>query len=58
MKKINHNKVFGSYIRELRIKNAIGQRELAQKIGIADYYLNYIEKNKNKKKIKKKYLFC
>ena len=46
MKKINHNKVFGSYIRELRIKNAIGQRELAQKIGIAASYLNDIEKNK------------
>ena len=35
MKKINQNKVFGSYIRELRIKNEIGQRELAKKIGIA-----------------------
>tara|TARA_B100000787_G_scaffold50131_1_gene36071 strand:+ start:1127 stop:1303 length:177 start_codon:yes stop_codon:yes gene_type:complete len=58
MKKINHNKVFGSYICELRIKNAIGQRELAQKIGIAASYLNDIEKNKNKKKITKKYLFC
>ena len=46
MKKINHNKVFGYYIRELRIKNAIGQRELAQKIGIAASYLNDIEKNK------------
>ena len=33
MKKINQNKVFGSYIRELRIKNEIGQRELAKKIG-------------------------
>ena len=37
---------FGSYIRELRIKNGIGQRELAQKIGIAASYLNDIEKNK------------
>ena len=46
MKKINQNKVFGSYIRELRIKNEIGQRELAKKIGIAASYLNDIEKNK------------
>jgi L-glutamine-phosphate cytidylyltransferase len=37
---------FGSYIRELRIKNDIGQRELAQRIGIAPSYLNDIEKNK------------
>ena len=46
MKKINLNKVFGSYIRELRIKNEIGQREMAKKIGIAASYLNDIEKNK------------
>mgnify|MGYP001185846795 CR=1 FL=1 len=46
MKKNNLNKTFGSYIRELRIKNDIGQRELAQKIGIAASYLNDIEKNK------------
>ena len=46
MKKNNQNKTFGSYIRELRIKNDIGQRELAQKIGIAASYLNDIEKNK------------
>ena len=46
MNKINQNKVFGSYIRELRIKNEIGQRELAKKIGIAASYLNDIEKNK------------
>ena len=46
MKKNNQNKVFGSYIRELRIKNEIGQRELAKKIGIAASYLNDIEKNK------------
>ena len=39
-------KTFGAYIRELRIKNKIGQRELAQKIGIAASYLNDIEKNK------------
>ena len=37
---------FGSYIRELRIKNEIGQRELAKKIGLAPSYLNDIEKNK------------
>ena len=46
MKKDNVNKIFGSYIRSLRIKNEIGQRELAQKIGIAPSYLNDIEKNK------------
>ena len=46
MKKINQSKVFGSYIRELRIKNEIGQRELAKKIGIAASYLNDIKKNK------------
>ena len=46
MKKDNLNKTFGSYIRGLRIKNEIGQRELAQKIGIAPSYLNDIEKNK------------
>ena len=37
---------FGSYIRELRLKLEIGQRELADKIGIAASYLNDIEKNK------------
>ena len=37
---------FGSYIRELRTKNEIGQRELAKKIGLAQSYLNDIEKNK------------
>ena len=40
------NDNFGTYIRELRIKNGIGQRELAKKIGIAASYLNDIEKNK------------
>ena len=40
------NKKFGTYIRELRIKNGIGQRELADKIGIAPSYLNDIEKEK------------
>ncbi len=37
---------FGSYIRSLRIKNNIGQRELAKKIGVAPSYLNDMEKNK------------
>ena len=37
---------FGTYIRELRINSKIGQRELAQKIGVAASYLNDIEKNK------------
>ena len=46
IKKNNSNITFGSYIRELRIKNTIGQRELAKKIGIAASYLNDIEKNK------------
>ena len=40
------NKKFGPYIRELRIKKEIGQRELASKIGIAASYLNDIEKEK------------
>ena len=39
-------KSFGSLIRELRIKNGFGQRELAIKIGIAASYLNDIEKEK------------
>ena len=47
MKKIsNLSKKFGSFIRELRIRNSIGQRALAKKIGIAASYLNDIEKNK------------
>ena len=46
-KKKNYtNQIFGTYIRELRIKNDIGQRELAKKIGVAPSYLNDIEKNK------------
>ena len=44
--KKNLTKKFGSYIRELRIKNEIGQRELANKLGIAPSYLNDIEKEK------------
>ena len=43
MKKIETD--FRSYIRGLRIKNDIGQRELAKKIGVAPSYLNDIEKN-------------
>ena len=39
-------KGFGTFIRELRIKNELGQRELAKKIGIAASYLNDIEKEK------------
>jgi len=39
-------KNFGSLIRELRVKNGFGQRELANKIGIAASYLNDIEKEK------------
>ena len=37
---------FGTFIRELRLKKGIGQRELAASIGIAASYLNDIEKNK------------
>jgi L-glutamine-phosphate cytidylyltransferase len=40
------SETFGSYIRKLRIKNDIGQRELAKKIGVAPSYLNDMEKNK------------
>ena len=40
------NKNFGSFVREIRIASEVGQRELAQKIGIAASYLNDIEKNK------------
>ena len=42
----NISETFGSYIRRLRIKNNIGQRELAKKIGVAPSYLNDMEKNK------------
>ena len=45
-KRLNVSETFGSYIRRLRIKNIIGQRELAKKIGVAPSYLNDIEKNK------------
>jgi len=46
MKKKLLNETFGSYVRSVRIKNEIGQRELAQKIGLSASYLNDIEKNK------------
>ena len=43
---LSSSDTFGSYIRRLRIKNDIGQRELAKKIKIAPSYLNDLEKNK------------
>ncbi len=42
----NIKKKFGSFIRDLRIRQNIGQRELANKVGIAPSYLNDIEKEK------------
>ena len=39
-------KSFGKIIRESRVKNGFGQRELATKIGVAASYLNDIEKEK------------
>ena len=44
--KKKNKKNFGSFIREIRLNLGIGQRELADKIGIAPSYLNDIEKNK------------
>ena len=44
--RLNVSETFGSYIRRLRIKNNIGQRELAKKIRVAPSYLNDMEKNK------------
>ena len=44
MKKNSLNETFGSYIRNLRIKNEIGQRELAKKIGLAASYLKRYRK--------------
>ncbi len=46
IKKINYLETFGSHIRGLRIKQDIGQRELAKKIGVAPSYLNDMEKGK------------
>ena len=40
------NKKFGSFLRELRIKKGLGQRELANNIGLSPSYLNDIEKEK------------
>ena len=40
------NELFGNYIRNLRLKKQIGQRELARKIGVSASYLNDIEQNK------------
>ena len=48
MKNNNSKITFGSFVREHRIKLEIGQRKLADKIGIAASYLNDIEKNKRK----------
>ena len=45
-KKTNNSETFGSYIRKLRVKYDIGQRELAKRIGVAPSYLNDIEKEK------------
>ena len=45
-KKSLSNEIFGSLIRKLRIEREIGQRELANKIGIAASYLNDLEKGK------------
>ena len=39
-------KSFGLHIRTLRLSLNIGQRKLAEKIGIAPSYLNDIEKEK------------
>jgi len=46
IKTSNLTEKFGSFIRRLRVKNNIGQRELAKKIGVAPSYLNDIEKSK------------
>jgi len=45
-KKFFFKEKFGSFIRNIRIEQKIGQRELATKIGIAASYLNDIEKGK------------
>ena len=46
VKKKYKDKLFGNYIRNLRLKKQIGQRELARKIGVSASYLNDIEQNK------------
>ena len=40
------NHTFGAYVRALREKRGIGQRELARVLGVSPSYLNDIEKNK------------
>ena len=45
-KNLIKTETFGSYVRSLRIKNNIGQRQLAKMIGVAPSYLNDMEKNK------------
>tara|TARA_B100000242_G_scaffold281554_1_gene241927 strand:- start:84 stop:1220 length:1137 start_codon:yes stop_codon:yes gene_type:complete len=45
-KKIFLSQNFGPFIRKIRLDLKIGQRELAQKVGIAPSYLNDIEKEK------------
>tara|TARA_B100000963_G_C22639753_1_gene679781 strand:- start:446 stop:1564 length:1119 start_codon:yes stop_codon:yes gene_type:complete len=40
------SKKFGSFIREKRIALGLGQRALAEKVGLSPSYLNDIEKNK------------
>ena len=52
VKQTSSSENFGSYIRSLREKHNIGQRELAKKIGVAPSYLNDIEKE-NKVRIKR-----
>ena len=39
-------KSFGPFVRSIRLNLKIGQRELAEKVGIAASYLNDIEKEK------------
>ena len=48
MHKLNNTKKksFGLHIRTLRLNSNIGQRKLAEKVGIAPSYLNDIEKEK------------
>ena len=41
----NVTETFGAYIKGLRIKNNIGQRDIAKKIELAPAYFNDIEKN-------------
>ena len=45
-KKLSSKENFGPFIRKLRLGLNIGQRELAEQIGVAPSYLNDIEKEK------------